>query len=161
MAAALARLRAEGVRHVAFGDISLSSVREYRERMLARGGFAGVFPLWGRDSRELAGAFWRTGFRAVAVCVDTHRVPREFAGRDLDESFFADLPADVDACGENGEFHSFVYDGPGFAYPVRFTRKRRPRAERYQYCTVAPERSERCARCGAPFECGMQAGLAE
>lgn len=161
MAAALARLRSEGVRHVAFGDIFLADVREYRDRMLARGDFAGVYPIWGRDSRELAHAFRRDGYRAVAVCVDGSRLPHEFAGRDLDESFFADLPPDVDACGENGEFHSFVYDGPGFAYRLRFTRERPPPAARFHYCAISPLAADRCARCGAPFECGMQAGLTE
>lgn len=161
MAAALAELRAEGVHHVAFGDIHLADVREYRERMLARGDFVGVYPLWGGDSRELAAAFQREGYRAVAVCVDGLRLPHAFAGRDLDESFFAELPAEVDRCGENGEFHSFVYDGPGFTYPLRFTRKRLPPAERFHYCSITPAASDRCARCGAPFECGMQAGLAE
>ncbi len=161
MAAALAHLRSEGVRHVAFGDIFLADVREYRERMLARCDFVGVFPLWRRDSGELAGEFRRDGYRAVAVCVDGHRVPHEFAGRDLDDGFFADLPADVDACGENGEFHSFVYDGPGFSYPVRFAKRPQPPAERFHRCSLAPVASDRCAHCGAPFECGMQAGLAE
>lgn len=161
MAAALARLSSEGVRHVAFGDIFLADVRDYRERMLARDGFVGVYPIWGRDSRELASRFLREGYRAVAVCVDGHRLPSEFAGRDLDESFFADLPDDVDACGENGEYHSFVYDGPDFSYPLRFTRECGPLAERFHYCTIAPIASDRCARCGASFECGMQAGLAE
>lgn len=160
MAEALARLRAEGIRHVAFGDIFLADVREYRERMLARGDFAGVFPLWGHDSRALAGTFRRDGYRAIAVCVDGERLSHDFAGRDLDESFFADLPAEVDACGENGEFHSFVYDGPGFNFPVRFTKAAQPPAERFHYCALAPISSDRCARCGVPFECGMQAGLA-
>ncbi|MCG6876213.1 MAG: cysteine-rich CWC family protein [Betaproteobacteria bacterium] len=161
MAAALARLRSEGIRHVAFGDIFLADVREYREKMLARGDFVGVYPIWGRDSRELASAFRRDGYRAVAVCVDGDRLPYEFAGRDLDESFFADLPDDVDACGENGEFHSFVYDGPGFTYPLRFARERQPPAERFHYCTITPAATDRCARCGSLFECGMQAGLTE
>jgi uncharacterized protein (TIGR00290 family) len=161
MRTALERLRAQGIRHVAFGDIHLVEVREYRERMLERGGFAGVYPIWGRQSRELADTFRRAGYRAVAVCVDGHRLPHDFAGRDLDASFFSDLPTGVDHCGEYGEFHSFVYDGPGFAFPLRFTRERRPAAERFHYCSIAPVASDRCARCGAPFECGMRAGLAE
>jgi len=161
MAAALAQLRDEGIRHVAFGDIFLTDVREYRERMLASGGFSGVYPLWGRDSGELAGTFRREGYRATVVCVDGSRLPHAFAGRDLDESFFADLPAGVDLCGENGEFHTFVYDGPAFSYAVPFTRSVRPPAERFHYCTLAPAATDACARCGAPFQCGMRAGLAE
>jgi uncharacterized protein (TIGR00290 family) len=161
MASALARLRSKGVRHIAFGDIFLAEVRDYRERMLARGDFKGVYPLWGRDSRDLARTFMHDGYRAVAVCVDGHHVSRDFAGRELDERFFHELPAEVDACGENGEFHSFVYDGPSFRYPVRFTKRIPPPAERFQYCTLVPAVFDRCARCGAPFECGMQAGRVE
>jgi len=161
MAAALARIRTEGIRHVAFGDIFLADVRQYRDRMLARADFEGVYPIWGRDTRELAHAFRHGGYRAIAVCVDGQRLPHGFVGRDLDDSFFADLPADVDACGENGEFHSFVYDGPGFAYRLRFTRERQPPAERFHYCAIRPVATDRCARCGAPFECGMQAGLTD
>ena len=161
MAAALDRLASEGIGHVAFGDIFLAEVRQYREMMLARAGFRGVFPLWGRDSHELAGAFRRDGYRAIAVCVDGGRLAPDFAGRDLDDSFFADLPGGVDPCGENGEFHSFVYDGPGFRYAVRFTRTRGPHGDRFHTCAIAPLAMDRCARCGAPFECGMQAGLDE
>ena len=161
MAAALDRLASEGIRQVAFGDIFLAEVRAYRELMLARAGFRGVFPIWGRTSRELVHSFRREGYRAVAVCVDGNRLAPGFAGRDLDDSFFADLPADVDPCGENGEFHSFVYDGPGFRYAVRFTRAQGAPAERFHTCSIAPLASDRCARCGAPFECGMQAGLKE
>jgi diphthamide synthase (EF-2-diphthine--ammonia ligase) len=161
MAAALDRLASEGVRHIAFGDIFLGDVREYRELMLARAGFSGVFPLWGRASRELADSFRHAGYRAVAVRIDGNCLAPEFAGRDLDDSFFADLPAGVDPCGENGEFHSFVYDGPGFRYAVRFKRVQGTPAERFHSCSIAPLASDRCARCGAPFECGVQAGLKE
>jgi len=161
MAAALDRLAAQSIRHVAFGDIFLAEVRHYREMMLARAGFRGVFPLWGRDSRALAGAFRRDGYRAVAVCVDGDCLGPGFAGRDLDDSFFADLPAAVDPCGENGEFHSFVYDGPGFRYAVRFTRARGKPAARFHFCAIAPLAMDRCARCGAAFECGMRAGHEE
>jgi len=159
MAAALARLAGEGIAEVAFGDLFLAEVRAYRDAMLARAGFAGVYPLWGRDTRALAAEFRRAGYRAVAVCVDTEQLPGAFAGRDLDRSFFDDLPAGIDPCGENGEFHSFVYDGPGFACPVRFARRSEPTAGRFRYCRLEPLEATRCARCGAAFECGMATGL--
>jgi uncharacterized protein (TIGR00290 family) len=110
----------QGVRAVVFGDIFLEDLRQYRERNLARIGMRGLFPLWKRDTRELVRAFWAAGFRAVVVCVDLKVLEASFAGRQLDERFLNDLPASVDPCGENGEFHSFVFDGPIFRKPVRF-----------------------------------------
>ena len=107
-----------GVRRVAFGDIFLEDLRAYRERKLAPAGMQAMFPIWKRDTRELTREFLRQGYRAIAVCVDPRVLDPSFAGRELDESFFADLPANADPCGENGEFHTFVFDGPGFQRPV-------------------------------------------
>jgi diphthamide synthase (EF-2-diphthine--ammonia ligase) len=101
-----------------FGDLFLQDIREYREKNLARAELSAIFPLWGRDTRELAAEFTGLGFRASVVCVDSTALDRSFAGREYDASFVADLPAGVDPCGENGEFHTFVYDGPLFAKPV-------------------------------------------
>ena len=103
---------------VAFGDIFLQDLREYRERNLAQLKMTAIFPIWKRDTRELASEFCTKGFRAIAVCVDPKKLSREFAGRELDESFFRDLPVCVDPCGENGEFHTFVYDGPIFSTAI-------------------------------------------
>ena len=103
---------------VVHGDLFLEDVRRYRETMLARRGLRGVFPLWGRDTRALAHEFVRLGYKGVLTCVDTQALGREFAGREFDDALLADLPPDVDPCGENGEFHTFVYDGPLFAAPV-------------------------------------------
>jgi uncharacterized protein (TIGR00290 family) len=114
MREALLSQKESGVRSVAFGDIYLRDLREYRERNLAQVQMNAIFPIWKRDTRELAQEFCATGFRAMAVCIDSKKLSREFAGRELDESFFRDLPVGVDPCGENGEFHSFVYDGPIF-----------------------------------------------
>lgn len=119
MEAALRVYLERGVRTVAFGDIFLQDLREYREKNLARVNMNAIFPIWKRDTRELAEEFIRDGFRAVTVCIDPSKLNRSFAGRELDADFFRDLPADVDACGENGEFHTFVYDGPIFREPVR------------------------------------------
>jgi uncharacterized protein (TIGR00290 family) len=121
MLAALRQYQAEGVGTVICGDIFLEDVRRYREERLFRGGLRGAFPLWGCDQRELAGRFLALGFRAVLCCVDTAALAPEFAGRLYDRELLADLPPGVDPCGENGEFHTFVFDGPGFARPVAFT----------------------------------------
>lgn len=107
-----------GVRGVAHGDLFLEDVRAYREGVLARLGMRGLFPIWGRDSGELAREFVRLGFAAYVSSVDAARVPAGLAGRLLDEAFLADLPAGADPSGENGEYHSFVFDGPLFRRPV-------------------------------------------
>jgi uncharacterized protein (TIGR00290 family) len=118
MDAALRSDLVSDVEHVAFGDLFLEDVRAYRQDRLARAGKRGLFPVWGRDTTELAREFVRDGFRAIVCCVDPRVLDASFAGREFDTALLADLPGDVDPCGENGEFHSFVYDGPGFATPV-------------------------------------------
>lgn len=115
---ALARRARAGVRTVAHGDLFLEDLRAYRERSLARVGMRAVFPIWGRDTRALIGVLEALGYRAVLCCVDAARLGPEFAGRAVDAALLADLPADVDPCGENGEYHSFVWDGPRFRFPV-------------------------------------------
>ncbi len=118
MVEALTPLAWEGVRTVVAGDIFLTDVREYREQLLAGVGMRGVFPLWGRDTARLARSFVGSGFRAVTSCVDSHVLDSAFVGRVFDEEFLADLPSGADPCGENGEFHSFVFDGPLFREKV-------------------------------------------
>jgi uncharacterized protein (TIGR00290 family) len=108
----------QGVRTVAFGDIFLEDLRAYREKNLSRIGMTALFPLWKRDTRELIREFHANKFRAIAVCVDPKAVAPTFAGRELDPSFFRDLPPHADPCGENGEFHTFVFDGPIFQFPI-------------------------------------------
>jgi uncharacterized protein (TIGR00290 family) len=117
-AQALAGALREGVDRLVFGDLHLRDVREYRERALSGSGVEPVFPLWGRPTAELAARIVRSGLRAVVVSVDLARVPAELAGRWFDERFLAELPAGIDPCGEHGEFHTFVVDGPGFAAAV-------------------------------------------
>jgi uncharacterized protein (TIGR00290 family) len=139
MKAALAELHADGVEAVVCGDLFLEDVRRYREERL----FApdvGVFPLWHRPTPELAREFLRLGFRAVVCCVDTQAVPAGLAGRMYDEAFLEDLPAGADPCGENGEFHTFVFDGPLFTAPVALrTGERVLRDGRFCYCELLPE----------------------
>jgi uncharacterized protein (TIGR00290 family) len=108
-----------GVETVAFGDLFLDDLRAYRERRMAEAGRTAAFPLWGSDTGELARDFVETGFRAVIVSVDGDQLPHDFLGRELDERLLDELPAAADPCGENGEFHTFVYDGPIFDEPIR------------------------------------------
>jgi len=121
MAETVSRFRERGVLHFAFGDIFLEDLRAYREQKLIRANMTALFPIWKVDTRELAERFVKEGFRAITACIDPRKLDRSFAGRELNASFFRDLPANVDPCGENGEFHTFVFDGPIFhkAIPVR------------------------------------------
>lgn len=138
LAAALAAHRRAGVRAVVFGDLFLADIRAYRESLMARMGLDPLFPLWGRDTRALPGRFIAAGFRAIVASVDTRVLDAAFAGRAFDAAFLADLPPGIDPCGENGEFHSFVTDGPIFACPIAV----RPGATRrdgvYAYRDLVP-----------------------
>ena len=118
MGAAMAEARARGTTAVAFGDLFLEDVRRYREERLAGTGLRPLFPLWGRPTRALAEEMIALGQKAVLTCVDPRTLPGAFAGRAFDSNLLAELPAGVDACGENGEFHSFAWDGPAFRRPV-------------------------------------------
>jgi len=114
MGEAMARAKSESVTHVLFGDLFLEDVRAYREKQLARCEITPVFPLWGRDTWRLAEEMIVKGLSAFLTCVDPRKLERSFAGRKFDANLLRDLPADVDPCGENGEFHSFVNGGPMF-----------------------------------------------
>lgn len=124
IADAMLGLRERGIRTVAHGDLFLEDLRRYREQNLARAGMRGLFPLWGLDTTDVILRFVELRFRAVLCCVDA-RLGAEFAGREIDESFLAALPQYVDPAGENGEYHSFVHDGPIFRRPVRFSKGER------------------------------------
>ena len=106
------------VTHIAFGDLFLEDVRAYREAQLKGTGLTPLFPLWGQPTRELAEKMIAGGLRAILTCVDPRRLPFSFAGRSFDTDLLAALPADVDPCGEGGEFHTFAFDGPMFAHPI-------------------------------------------
>lgn len=121
---ALRELRASGHETALFGDIDLQAHREWEERVCREAGIAACLPLWHRDRLQLAHESIARGFEAVVFCVDSRHLGDEFCGRLFDESFIADLPAGVDACGENGEFHTFVYDGPLFAQENFVSRSR-------------------------------------
>ncbi len=118
MQSALETAGADGVTQIVFGDLFLEDVRAYREAQLARVGMVGHFPLWGRDTGALAREMIAGGLRAYLTCVDPRRVPLELAGRAFDEALLSSLPEGSDPCGENGEFHSFAWDGPMFTAPI-------------------------------------------
>lgn len=105
-----------------FGDIFLEDLRRYREEQLERAGFKSAFPIWKIPTKELAETFIDAGFKAVIVCVDERYLDKSFAGREFDRRLLHDLPQNVDPCGENGEFHTFVYEGPIFKQPVKHTK---------------------------------------
>jgi uncharacterized protein (TIGR00290 family) len=128
-----------GVSCVAFGDLFLEDVRRYREENLAELDLQAVFPLWRRDTTELAHSFIDAGFKAIITCVDGQHLDGSFVGRRFDEQFLADLPPSVDPCGENGEFHTFVYDGPIFSHGVGYTRGETVlRDDHFYYCDLLP-----------------------
>ena len=118
MLRALERARAEGVTRMVFGDLFLEEVRAYREQRLSGTGMEPVFPLWGRNTGGLAREMIAGGVRAYVTCLDPRVTPREMAGSAFDTAFVERLPPDIDPCGENGEFHTFAWDGPGFSQAI-------------------------------------------
>ncbi|UYZ63445.1 Dph6-related ATP pyrophosphatase [Hymenobacter weizhouensis] len=122
MQATLAPLQRQGITHAVFGDLHLQDLRQYREQQLARLGWRAEFPLWQRPNADLLRQYLDLGFRAVVVCVNEQHLDRSFCGRLLDEDFLRDLPPGVDSCGENGEYHTFVFEAPYFRQPIPFTK---------------------------------------
>lgn len=118
MAEALSKWKSKGVTHAIFGDLFLEDIRKYREEKLSLVDIRPVFPLWFENTSKLAREMLEVGFRSIVTCVDPKKLDPSFAGRRFDESFLKDLPSSVDPCGENGEFHTFVYDGPVFKAPI-------------------------------------------
>jgi uncharacterized protein (TIGR00290 family) len=134
--AVLDQLRPD-VRHLAFGDLFLTDVRAYRERLLGALNWNPIFPLWGRDTAELARHFVDQGYRAILTCVDTTQLGAEFAGREFDARLLDELPDSVDPCGERGEFHTCVYAGPIFRRPLTLRCGERVRRDdRFEYCDL-------------------------
>jgi uncharacterized protein (TIGR00290 family) len=139
MGRVLSHYKHAGVRSVVFGDIFLEDLRDYREGNLARLDMKGIFPLWKKDTQELARSFVQSGFKAVTTCVDTSALDRRFVGRVIDEQFLSELPETVDPCGENGEYHSFVYDGPVFKDRISYILGESVlRENRFCYCDLIP-----------------------
>jgi uncharacterized protein (TIGR00290 family) len=141
MADATAAARAQGVESMVFGDLFLEDVRAYRDANLAGTGIAPVFPLWGRPTDALARDMIDAGVGAVLTCVDPTVLPAEFVGRPFDEALLADLPAGVDPCGERGEFHTFVWKGPGFRAPIDIELGETVARDGFVFCDVLTARS--------------------
>ncbi len=118
---ALQLLHKDGFTHCGFGDIFLEDLKTYREQQLLPFGIQGIFPIWQQDTKLLLQEFLNLGFKAIVICLKSDLLDESFLGREIDASFIQDLPDDVDPCGENGEFHTFCYDGPIFANPIPFT----------------------------------------
>ncbi len=132
----LARHQAKGIKRVGFGDLFLEDIRSYREKNLSRVDMQGIFPLWQKETRSLARYFIEAGFKAVVVCVDPKQVDPSFCGREYDQRFLDDLPEGVDPCGENGEFHTFVYDGPIFRRPIQINRGEVVERDGFWFCDL-------------------------
>ncbi len=121
MAQAFNEYHQNGIDSVVFGDLFLEEVRAYRDQFLAKHGMKGLYPVWQRNTANFIKEFIELAFKAVLSCVDSKTLDKSFAGKTIDEAFISSLPTNVDPCGENGEFHTFVYDGPNFAKPVEFS----------------------------------------
>lgn len=132
----LARQRREGIEAMAFGDLFLEDIRRYREARLAGTQITPLFPLWGIDTGRLARRMIEGGLDARIVCLDPRRLPESFAGRRFDASLLADLPAGVDPCGENGEFHTFACGGPMFSAPILVAPGRRVTRDGFLFCDL-------------------------
>ena len=138
MANAVDHATSAGVTRMIFGDLFLTDVRQYRETMLADTPIRPTFPLWERPTPQLARDMCAAGIRAVITCVDPRVLPGEFAGRSFDADLLADLPDDIDPCGERGEFHTFVWDGPGFTAPVEIEVGEIVERDGFVFCDVLP-----------------------
>ncbi|TAL01536.1 MAG: diphthine--ammonia ligase [Rhodospirillaceae bacterium] len=138
MGEAFAAYRAHGVDTVVFGDLFLEEIRAYRKRLLTRHDMIGMYPIWKRDTHQLIREFIDLGFKTAVVCVDPIKLDRSFVGRVIDAGFLAELPPNVDPCGENGEFHTFVFDGPNFTKPVNFSFGEIVCRDSFWFCDLIP-----------------------
>ena len=135
---ALTAYRERGIDSVVFGDLFLADIRAYRERLLAKHEMAGIYPIWGRDTAKLIREFIGLGFKTAVVCVDPAQLDPSFVGRVIDEEFLSLLPPQVDPCGENGEFHTFVFDGPTFKAPIKFSFGEIVCRDSFWFCDLLP-----------------------
>ncbi len=148
MSGAIGRAREMGVEVVVFGDLYLEDIRHYRETSLRGTGVVPLFPLWHRPTDAVARDLLALGVRALVVCVDLAQAPREIAGRWYDEALLAELPASVDPCGENGEFHTVVVDGPGFSHPIDVVLGEIIERDGFVFADVVPRRGSAAASAG-------------
>jgi len=136
--AQLAACRESGIECIAFGDLHLADVRAYRERMIDKANLGSAFPLWGKPTMNLARNFIRDGFKAVLVCVDPRQIDVSHCGAEFDQALLGALPGSADPCGERGEFHTFVYDGPMFRQPIATQRGAVVEREGFFFCDLLP-----------------------
>jgi uncharacterized protein (TIGR00290 family) len=136
---AVSAYRDQGIDSIVFGDLFLEDIKIYRDQFLARHGLRGIYPVWLRDTTEFIKEFIELGFKAVLTCVDSKALDQSFAGRMIDHDFLASLPAHVDPCGENGEFHTFVFDGPNFSKAVEFSVGETVLREGFWFCDLLPQ----------------------
>jgi uncharacterized protein (TIGR00290 family) len=139
MGEVLARFQREGVTGVAFGDIFLDDLRQYREEKLARIGMKGIFPLWKRDTAGLVREFIDRGYKAVITCADSRLLSRDYAGKYIDGAFLKTLPPGIDPAGERGEYHSFAFEGPIFKNKVAFTVGEVVLRDAFYFCDLIPD----------------------
>jgi uncharacterized protein (TIGR00290 family) len=150
---AFTHFKARGLTKIAYGDLFLEDIRQYRDERLAQAGMTGVYPIWLRDTDELVRTFIGLGFKAKLACVDTQAIDASFAGREIDASLLQDLPRSADPCGEHGEYHSFVYAGPILKKPIDCKAgETTMRASRFNYCDIVSTEAhgELCRSCRPP-----------
>ncbi|KQL50731.1 hypothetical protein AN964_24205 [Heyndrickxia shackletonii] len=121
MKEAVAQIKEAGIHYIMFGDIYLKDVKEYREKMLEGTGLTPIFPIWGEKPNDLIREYLAEGFRTRLTCVDSEQLDPAFVGHEIDPQFIEDYPSNADICGENGEYHTFVFDGPIFSFPIKHT----------------------------------------
>jgi uncharacterized protein (TIGR00290 family) len=136
---AIAPYHEQGIDTIVFGDLFLEEIKTYRDQFLARHDLRGIYPVWLRNTDEFIREFIELGFKAVITCVDGKVLDSSFAGSIIDRDFLSRLPAHVDPCGENGEFHTFVYDGPNFASPVEFSVGETVSRDSFWFCDLLPQ----------------------
>lgn len=141
----LLKFKNKGINEIVFGDIFLEDVKKYRDDLLATLDMKGIYPIWKKDSKVLARKFIELGFKAVTTCIDSQQIDKKFVGREYDSKYLNDLPNSADPCGENGEFHTFVYDGPLFDKKIDFTKGEIVfRDSRFYYCDLLPVEADNC-----------------
>lgn len=139
MAEAFGVYREKGIDSIIFGDLFLEDIKSYRDQFLGRHNMKGIYPVWQRDTTEFIREFIRLGFKAILTCVDLKALDQSFAGKIIDEEFLSSLPTHVDPCGENGEFHTFVFDGPGFSEAIKFSVGETVSRDGFWFCDLLPQ----------------------
>src|SRR5262249_11412821 len=131
--------RNRGIDSIVFGDLFLEDIKNYRDQFLGRHDLNGIYPVWLRDTSQFIREFIARGFKAITTCVNNEVLDQSFVGRLMDENFLSALPTGVDPCGENGEFHTFVYDGPNFKTPIKFSTGEKVQRGSFWFCDLVPE----------------------